>query len=301
MRQLIMLDEGLRILEEGIVKANNILIGHPPKSLFSGEDYMKFYNCVYTMCSQRPPYEYSEELYERYKTALEASIVSIVLPSLYDKYDAYLLVSLLQMWSNYKVMTKCLLGFFQYLDYHFVSRRHVPSLNDLAILCFHNLVCSKLYDKFRDAAISLINQERNGKQFQQDLIKNVLDFFVEIGEGKIDYYETFEQFMLADAASYYSQLASEMLWYKSSTDYIQKVAWFLIQERERAGRYLRQASLEKLLEIVKCKLMGDTAQIEKQKAESHDTETYQDLLSKYAGMSIGEGSSGQTYRFSFSN
>ena len=38
-----MLDEGLRILEEGIVKANNILIGHPPKSLFSGEDYMKFY------------------------------------------------------------------------------------------------------------------------------------------------------------------------------------------------------------------------------------------------------------------
>ncbi|KAE8010219.1 hypothetical protein FH972_006606 [Carpinus fangiana] len=301
MRQLIMLDEGLRILEEGIVKANNILIGHPPKSLFSGEDYMKFYNCVYTMCSQRPPYEYSEELYERYKTALEASIVSIVLPSLYDKYDAYLLVDLLQMWANYKVMTKCLLGFFQYLDYHFVSRRHVPSLNDLAILCFHNLVCSKLFDKFRDAAISLINQERNGKQFQQDLIKNVLDFFVEIGEGKIDYYESFEQFMLADAASYYSRLASEMLWYKSSTDYIQKVAWFLIQERERAGRYLRQASLEKLLEIAKCKLMGETTQIEKQKAESHDTETYQDLLSKYAGMSIGEGSSRETYRFSFSN
>ncbi|XP_062144547.1 cullin-1-like isoform X1 [Alnus glutinosa] len=293
MRRVIMLDEGLRILEEGIVKAKNILIGHPPKSLFSGEDYMKFYNCVYTMCSQRPPYEYSEELYERYKTALEESIVSIVLPSLNDKHDAYLLVDLLQMWANYKVMTKCLLGFFQYLDYHFVSRRHVPSLNDLALLCFHNLVCTKLYGKFRDAAISMINQERNGQQFQQDLLKNVLDFFVEIGEGKIDYYQTFEQVMLEDAASYYSRLASEMLCYKSYTDYIQKVAWFLIQERERAGRYLQQASLEKLLEIVKWKLMGETAQllIEKQKAESHDTETYQDLLSKYAGMSIGEGSS----------
>ncbi|XP_062144548.1 cullin-1-like isoform X2 [Alnus glutinosa] len=256
MRRVIMLDEGLRILEEGIVKAKNILIGHPPKSLFSGEDYMKFYNCVYTMCSQRPPYEYSEELYERYKTALEESIVSIVLPSLNDKHDAYLLVDLLQMWANYKV-------------------------------------CTKLYGKFRDAAISMINQERNGQQFQQDLLKNVLDFFVEIGEGKIDYYQTFEQVMLEDAASYYSRLASEMLCYKSYTDYIQKVAWFLIQERERAGRYLQQASLEKLLEIVKWKLMGETAQllIEKQKAESHDTETYQDLLSKYAGMSIGEGSS----------
>lgn len=102
---------------------------------------------------------------------------------------------------------------------------------------------------------------------------------MEIGEGKIDYYETFEQFMLEDAASYYSRLASEILCCKSYTDYIQKVffffflkgnslknssiqyklradflsmiqvAWFLIQERERAGRYLQQASLEKLLEV----------------------------------------------------
>lgn len=38
-----MLDEGMRILEEGIVKAKTILIGHSPKTLFSGEDYMKFY------------------------------------------------------------------------------------------------------------------------------------------------------------------------------------------------------------------------------------------------------------------
>lgn len=29
-----------------------------------------------------------------------------------------------------------------------------------------------------------------------------------------------------------------------------QVAWFLIQERERAGRYLQQASLEKLLEVI---------------------------------------------------
>jgi hypothetical protein len=44
MRQLIMMDEGLRVLEEGIVKAHSIhLFGQPPMSLCSGEDYMKFY------------------------------------------------------------------------------------------------------------------------------------------------------------------------------------------------------------------------------------------------------------------
>ncbi|GMY21651.1 cullin-1-like isoform X2 [Fagus crenata] len=317
MRRIVMLDEGLRILEEGIVKAKHILIGHPPKTLFSGEDYMKFYkivhlhegcfeiclhvlnilhlvdSCVYTMCSQRQPYDYSGQLYERYKTALEESIVSVVLPSLNDKREAYLLIELLQMWANYKAMTKCLSGFFLYLDHHFVGRRNIPSLNDLAILCFRNLVFSKLYGSFREAAFSLINQERNGKQVQQDLLKNVLNFFMEIGDGKIDCYEMFEQSMLEDAASYYSQLASELLCCMSYTDYIQKVVWLLIQEKERAGQYLKQASLEKLLEIVKWKLMGETAQvlIEKQKAESRDTTTYQDLLSKYADMSLGEGSS----------
>ncbi|KAG6701418.1 hypothetical protein I3842_08G164700 [Carya illinoinensis] len=259
MRQVVMLDEGLRILEEGIVKAKNILIGHPPKALFSSEDYMKFYNCVYTMCSQRPPYDYSGELYERYKTALEESIVSVVLPSLNDKHDACLLADLLQIWTNYKVW-------------------------------------SKLYGNFLDAAISLINQDRNGKQVQQDLLKDVLTFstfFAEIGEQKIEYYEMFEQIMLKEAASYYAQLASELLCCRSYTDYIQTVAWLLIQERERSVRYLQQGSVEKLLEIVKRKLMDETAQllVEKQKTESHDTATYQDLLSKCAGMSLGEESS----------
>ncbi|KAK9989878.1 hypothetical protein SO802_030117 [Lithocarpus litseifolius] len=50
---------------------------------------------------------------------------------------------------------------------------------------------------------------------------------------------------------------------------------------------------EEVRKIVKWKLMGEIAQvlIQKQKAESHDTATYQDLLSKYADMSLGEGSS----------
>ncbi|KAG6646010.1 hypothetical protein CIPAW_08G163700 [Carya illinoinensis] len=240
MRQVVMLDEGLRILEEGIVKAKNILIGHPPKALFSSEDYMKFYNCVYTMCSQRPPYDYSGELYERYKTALEESIVSVVLPSLNDKHDACLLADLLQIWTNYKVMTKCLSGFFLYLDHHFVVRRNFPSLNDLATISFHNLVWSKLYGNFLDAAISLINQDRNGKQVQQDLLKDVLifsTFFAEIGEQKIEYYEMFEQIMLKEAASYYAQLASELLCCRSYTDYIQTVVFskccMVINTRER--------------------------------------------------------------------
>jgi hypothetical protein len=55
---------------------------------------------------------------------------------------------------------------------------------------------------------------------------------MEIGDGKIDCYEMFEQSMLEDAASYYSQLASELLCCMSYTDYIQKVVLFQWQQLE---------------------------------------------------------------------
>lgn len=84
-------------------------------------------------------------------------------------------------------------------------------------LCSYNIVLIHLDSFFQ------INEERNGKQFQQDLLKQVMTFFLETGGEKRDYYEAFEQIMLEDAASYYSQLASKLLCGNSSTDYIQKV------------------------------------------------------------------------------
>ena len=69
-------------------------------------------------------------------------------------------------------------------------------------------------------------QERNGKQVQQDLLKNVLNFFAEIAVGKIDYCRTFEQRMLEDAAGNYSKLVSKLLYCISYTEYIRKVVLY---------------------------------------------------------------------------
>lgn len=39
----ITLEEGMSILEEGIVRAKMILDGYPSSALFTAEEYMKFY------------------------------------------------------------------------------------------------------------------------------------------------------------------------------------------------------------------------------------------------------------------
>ncbi|KAK9989881.1 hypothetical protein SO802_030120 [Lithocarpus litseifolius] len=71
-----------------------------------------------------------------------------------------------------------------------------------------------------------------------------------------------------------------------------QVVWLLIQVKE-GGFSTYSRPLDNLLEIVKWKLMGETAQvlIEKQKTENRYTITCQDFLSKYADMRLEEGSS----------
>nr|KJB73159.1 hypothetical protein B456_011G218400 [Gossypium raimondii] len=60
-------------------------------------------------------------------------------------------------------------------------------------------VYQEVHEKVRDAAIALIDKEREGEQIDRALLKNVLGIFVEIGMGQMDRYEDdFEEAMLQD-------------------------------------------------------------------------------------------------------
>jgi len=129
-----------------------------------------------------------------------------------------------------------------------------------------------------------IDQEREGEQIDRALLKNVLDIFVEIGMGQMDYYENdFEAAMLKDTAAYYSRKAANWILDDSCPDYMLKVnwtcsvneskrifalmKWFLMQivsnascwwfqaeeclmrEKDRVSHYLHSSSEPKLLEV----------------------------------------------------
>lgn len=72
--------------------------------------------------------------------------------------------------------------------------------------------------------LTQIDQEREGEQIDRALLKNVLDIFVEIGMGQMDFYENdFEEAMLKDTAAYYSRKASNWILEDSCPDYMLKV------------------------------------------------------------------------------
>ncbi|KAG0472152.1 hypothetical protein HPP92_016698 [Vanilla planifolia] len=221
-RKTIDLEQGWEFMQKGITKLKNILEGLP-ETQFSSEDYMMLYTTIYNMCTQKPPHDYSQQLYDKYKESFEEYISLTVMPSLREKHDEFMLRELVKRWSNHKIMVRWLSRFFYYLDRYFIARRSLPPLNEVGLTCFRDLVYNEIKVKVRDAVISLIDQEREGEQIDRALLKNVLDIFVEIGLGNMECYENdFEAAMLDDTAAYYSRKALNWIMEDSCPDYMLK-------------------------------------------------------------------------------
>lgn len=242
-------------MQKGITKLKRILEGLP-ESPFSSEEYMMLYTTIYNMCTQKPPHDYSQQLYDKYKQAFEEYISSTVLPSLSEKHDEYMLRELVKRWANHKVMVRWLSRFFHYLDRYFIARRSLPALNEVGLTCFREQVYDALKNKAKDAIIALIDKEREGEQIDRALLKNVLDIFVEIGMGQMDSYEKdFQEHMLQDTGAYYSRKASNWILEDSCPEYMIKSEECLKKERDRVSHYLHSSSEPKLVEKVQHELL----------------------------------------------
>ncbi|XP_074312253.1 cullin-1-like [Silene latifolia] len=293
------LEDGMLMLDEAFTKTRKIMEGHSDVK-FTPEEYQRFYECVYILCVQRTSSENSKILYDRYIYGLQESITSLVLPALEDKNDALLLSELVAQWNNYNLMARWLSRFFSYLDRFFIPRVGGPGLLEQAVECFHKLVNTRFSSRFITAFTSTINQDRSGDTCNRNLLKNVMEYFVQVrgSEGK-QCYEDLQEALLSNAAAYYSHIASNGLQYDSCADYMYKAQWCLNQEEERANHILDSSSKEKLLQVAKSYLVDQAlAQLaDKKQAENCGSSTdYQDLLSKCAGLNIGDPSKDPNWR-----
>jgi len=256
-RKVIELDQGWDFMQKGITKLKNLLEVKPGETQFSSEDYMMLYTTIYNMCTQKPPHDYSQQLYEKYREAFVEYIDDMVLPALREKHHEYMLKELQKRWQNHKVMVRWLSRFFYYLDRYFIARRSLPPLNEVGLTCFRDRVYQEMKSMVKDAVLSLIDQEREGEQIDRALLKNILDIFVEIGLGSMECYENdFEEYLLKETAAYYSRKASIWILEDSCPDYMLKAEECLKREKDRVGHYLHSSSENKLLEKVQHELLS---------------------------------------------
>ncbi|MCO5607810.1 hypothetical protein L7F22_062011 [Adiantum nelumboides] len=111
---------------------------------FTPEEYMKLYTTAYNMCSPKPPYAHSKELYARYREAFYGYINTMVLSAIDGgKHSEIMLMELVQRWENHNVMVYWLTRFFNFLECYYIQKQSLPSLYNVANSCFRDLVYQK--------------------------------------------------------------------------------------------------------------------------------------------------------------
>jgi len=249
--------EGIQVLEEfldtGSIRSTVQQNKDPkkPKNVFTKAAYADLYTVVYNMCTQRTPNNWSEQLYKRYGEAISDYVQRQVLPALKDKNDTPLMKELLHRWSNHKIYVKWMDRFFTYLDRYYVKLQSVQPLYNRGYLIFQSQVFDAFKIDTRKALLRVINQERMGEHIDTDLVKGVIEMFIDLGLGNLDLYTTeFEEAFLPDTSDYYVRQASGWLMEDSFPEYLRKAEAALQAEEQRVTNYLHRSTQSKLRHVV---------------------------------------------------
>eukprot|EP00978_Attheya_sp_CCMP212_P006941 scaffold16220_cov51-Attheya_sp.AAC.4 len=205
------------------------------------------------MCTQRSPYNWSRELYNRHGETIEQYLTSTVLPALREKTGqggTILLTELQARWTNHQIMNKWLKKFFTYLDRYYVKHHSLPTLSQAGLKHFRTHIYDEMKSDTTAAILALIDEERDGEIIDKTLIKSSVELYESMGMGSLDAYAAdLEAPLLDSTRAYYVKKRQEWIETDSTPDYLIKAERALNEERNRVGDYLNSASEVKLLRV----------------------------------------------------
>jgi len=272
---VIQLEEGwARLKVGGVQKIEQILEdmqGGVYKSYISTEEYSALYTTVYTMCTQKPPNNWSEHLYNNYCDAVKDYLSVRILPRIKERHEEQMLNELVRRWENHKLMIKFLSHVFKYLDRFYVKRLSLPELSEVGSQSFHDIVFNAVKRDVRSAILELIRRERECEIIDRKLVKEVVAIFVEMGGARNSlevYVNDFEELLLSTTADFYTRESAKWAEEDSFPDYMCKAEDRLQQEQQRVTNYLHSSTEEKLLKVCDEQLLQSPEQLLLEKENS---------------------------------
>lgn len=218
--------------------------------LFTPKDFMRTYTTCYDMCTQRSPYNWSEQLYDRHGETISQYLSGTVVSALGDQHGEFLLKELVRRWSNHKIMNQWMQKFFQYLDRYYVKHHSLPSLSEAGLKHFKILVYDVVKMTVVNAMLDVINKEREGTIIDRALIGSCVELFESMGMGTLDaYVADLEEPLLANTKDHYARKSQEWIETDSTPDYMIKAENALESEKLRVANYLNPSTEAKLLRV----------------------------------------------------
>lgn len=223
--------------------------------------YSNFYprSTCYDMCTQRSPYNWSRDLYQRHGETIENYLVKTVRPALQDKVSqggTILLTELQYRWSNHQIMNKWLKKFFTYLDRYYVKHHSLPTLNQAGLKHFKTQIYDEMKPETTKAILKLIDEEREGEIIDKTLVKSIVELYEAMGMSSLDAYTVDLEVPLLDSTrEYYVKKRDEWIVQDSTPDYLIKTEKALGDEKTRVADYLNSASETKIQRVLEEELL----------------------------------------------
>lgn len=238
------------------------------KKLFSNQDYIKVYTTCYNMCTQKVPFNWSEQLYRRHGETIANYLSTNVLPVLKAQRNEELLAEFVRRGDNHKVMNDWHRKFFQYLDRYHVKYHQLPSLEDAGVRYFKTIIFDAIKKDVTDAIVRLINVEREKELvIDRGLIRSCIQIYEGMGLKSLDtYVADFETQLLSSTRDYYTRKAEAWIAADPTPTYLMKIEAALDEERNRVQNYLNTESETKLLNVIEVETLEkrETELIEKE-------------------------------------
>jgi len=255
-------EEGQALISRGVGNLRKRVEGDFMKDelCFSSEEFMKVYMTICELCLQKHVHDHHQRLYETCRKSFELYIPLVVLPSLSKQQGGdgeFICREFEKVWENYKIVVHYMSHMFSHLDRCFLGVV-LPSLREVALLFFRDLVYDHVGMVVRNGVLGLIKREREGERIERALVKQVVNIFLEIGNGNgMDSYKNhFEKPMFEDTATYYARKAALWIVQESLPQYMLKVEECLKHEKHKVAPYLHSSSEHNLVETVENELLS---------------------------------------------
>mmetsp|Transcript_11521 Transcript_11521/g.25588 ORF Transcript_11521/g.25588 Transcript_11521/m.25588 type:complete len:774 (-) Transcript_11521:370-2691(-) len=230
--------------------------------LFSHKEYAKVYTTCYNMCTQKSPYNWSEQLYQRHGETISNYLKKCVLPALGERHGELLLVEFVKRADNHAIMNKWHQKFFMYLDRYHVKYHQLPSLQDAGLRYYKTIVFDAVKADVTAALVALVNAERGNAVVDRELMRRCVCVYETMGMDSLDaYVADLEVLLLSATKDYYASKAETWIAQDSTPAYMLRVEQALDEEKGRVAAYLNSESEPKLLKVL------DTELLEKREAE----------------------------------
>ena len=146
-QQIVELEEGWAQIDDGVIQRLHAFLDGSQFQKFDNKDYMTYFMLVYSMCTQKPPHNYSEHLYQRYVQTIEQTFEQKVLPKIEGASDTEMSSVVQEQWESFRVFVRWMGNVFSYLDRFHTTRQGMPKLKEIG----HNV--------FKDGIRSYVSED----------------------------------------------------------------------------------------------------------------------------------------------